>query len=74
MSQLKLHFQLPYYIDGDVKLTQSNAILRYISKKHGLGKICLSHELIKLSRILNCTYAQFTTISAVRESRANGFK
>lgn len=27
---------LPYYIDGDVKLTQSNAILRYIARKHNL--------------------------------------
>lgn len=28
--------QLPYYIDGDVKLTQSNAILRYVAGKHNL--------------------------------------
>ncbi|XP_078500907.1 glutathione S-transferase Mu 1-like isoform X2 [Lissotriton helveticus] len=27
---------LPYLIDGDVKLTQSNAILRYIGRKHDL--------------------------------------
>ncbi|XP_046646752.1 glutathione S-transferase Mu 3-like [Daphnia pulicaria] len=27
---------LPYYVDGDVKLTQSNAILRYIAGKHNL--------------------------------------
>jgi len=27
---------LPYYIDGDVKLTQSTAILRYLARKHGL--------------------------------------
>ncbi|XP_074652884.1 glutathione S-transferase Mu 3-like [Tubulanus polymorphus] len=27
---------LPYYIDGDVKITQSNAILRYIGRKHDL--------------------------------------
>ena len=27
---------LPYYIDGNVKLTQSNAILRYIARKHNL--------------------------------------
>ena len=27
---------LPYYIDGDTKLTQSNAILRHIGRKHGL--------------------------------------
>ncbi|CAG2183058.1 unnamed protein product, partial [Oppiella nova] len=28
---------LPYYIDGDVKLTQSLTIMRYLSKKHGLA-------------------------------------
>lgn len=28
--------QLPYLIDGDVKLTQSNAILRYIARKHNM--------------------------------------
>merc|ERR1711893_59720 len=27
---------LPYYIDGKIKLTQSNAILRYIARKNGL--------------------------------------
>ena len=27
---------LPYFIDGDVKLTQSNAILRYIARKNHL--------------------------------------
>ena len=30
---------LPYYVDGDLKITQSNAILRYIARKHDmLGK------------------------------------
>ncbi|NWI63509.1 GSTM2 transferase, partial [Todus mexicanus] len=29
--------QLPYIVDGPVKLTQSNAILRYIARKH---KMC----------------------------------
>lgn len=28
--------QLPYFIDGPVKLTQSNAILRYIAHKHNM--------------------------------------
>lgn len=32
-----LTFQLPYLIDGKTKLTQSNAILRYIARKH---KMC----------------------------------
>ncbi|GBN86627.1 Glutathione S-transferase class-mu isozyme 7, partial [Araneus ventricosus] len=27
---------LPYYIDGDIKLTQSLAITRYLGQKHGL--------------------------------------
>ncbi|KAK7079268.1 Glutathione S-transferase Mu 3 [Halocaridina rubra] len=27
---------LPYYVDGDVKITQSNAIMRYIARKHDL--------------------------------------
>ncbi|KAK3753995.1 hypothetical protein QZH41_009248 [Actinostola sp. cb2023] len=27
---------LPYYIDGDIKVTQSNAILRHIARKHDL--------------------------------------
>eukprot|EP00745_Piridium_sociabile_P045563 TRINITY_DN987_c0_g1_i2.p1 TRINITY_DN987_c0_g1~~TRINITY_DN987_c0_g1_i2.p1 ORF type:complete len:229 (-),score=64.49 TRINITY_DN987_c0_g1_i2:409-1095(-) len=27
---------LPYYIDGKIKITQSNAILRYIARKHNL--------------------------------------
>lgn len=27
---------LPYYIDGDIKVTQSNAIMRYIARKHDL--------------------------------------
>lgn len=27
---------LPYYIDGDVKITQSLAILKYLGRKHGL--------------------------------------
>ncbi|CAN7938585.1 unnamed protein product [Ixodes hexagonus] len=28
---------LPYYVDGDVKLTQSLAILKYLGRKHGLA-------------------------------------
>ncbi|KAI1306061.1 Glutathione S-transferase Mu 3 [Halotydeus destructor] len=30
---------LPYYIDGDVKLSQSIAILRYIARQHGLDGV-----------------------------------
>ncbi|VDL65089.1 unnamed protein product [Hymenolepis diminuta] len=29
---------LPYYIDGDFKLTQSSAILEYIADKHDMGR------------------------------------
>lgn len=35
---LSLDFpNLPYYVDGDLKLTQSNAILRYIARKHDMA-------------------------------------
>merc|ERR1719180_620902 len=27
---------LPYFVDGDIKLTQTNAIMRYIARKHDL--------------------------------------
>ena len=45
-------FQLPYYIDGSVTLTQSTTILRYLARKHGLGKYhktyfsCTLHILV----------------------------
>ena len=35
-NQTLLFFQLPYLIDGTYKLTQSNAILRYIARKHNM--------------------------------------
>jgi glutathione S-transferase len=31
-----LFLQLPYLIDGEHKITQSNAIMRYMGRKHGL--------------------------------------
>ena len=35
--ELGLDFpNLPYYIDGDVKVTESVAIMKYIARKHGL--------------------------------------
>ncbi|XP_071624578.1 uncharacterized protein [Heliangelus exortis] len=38
-EKLGLDFpNLPYLIDGPTKLTQSNAILRYIARKHGMGE------------------------------------
>ena len=36
-----LYFQLPYYIDEEFKIFQSNAILRYIGRKYDLGKSSL---------------------------------
>ncbi|XP_075469699.1 glutathione S-transferase Mu 4-like isoform X2 [Ascaphus truei] len=37
MQMLGLDFPyMPYLLDGDVKLSHSNAILRYIARKHGL--------------------------------------
>uniref|UniRef100_A0A8C6HK03 Glutathione S-transferase n=1 Tax=Mus spicilegus TaxID=10103 RepID=A0A8C6HK03_MUSSI len=33
-----LSIQLPYLIDGSHKITQSNAILRYLARKHHLGE------------------------------------
>ena len=29
-------FQLPYYIDGDLKITESAAILHHLARKYGL--------------------------------------
>jgi len=40
---------LPYYIDGEVKLTQTNAILRHISRKHGLDGKVLDTVLLALT-------------------------
>ena len=31
-----LSFQCPYYIDGNVKLSQSFAIMKYLGRKHDL--------------------------------------
>lgn len=33
---LSFSFQLPYLLDGQNKITQSNAILRYIARKHNM--------------------------------------
>ncbi|NXB67556.1 GSTM3 transferase, partial [Struthidea cinerea] len=39
-EKLGLDFpNLPYFIDGPTKLTQSNAILRYIARKHNMCEI-----------------------------------
>ncbi|KAL3197903.1 hypothetical protein MRX96_044629 [Rhipicephalus microplus] len=50
-TKLGLEFpNLPYYIDGDVKLTQSMAILRYLARKHGLeGKTEAEKQRVDVS-------------------------
>ncbi|CAE1296455.1 GST [Acanthosepion pharaonis] len=35
-KEMVLNSALPYLIDGDIKITQSNAILRHIARKHNL--------------------------------------
>ena len=45
---------LPYLIDGDIKLTQTLAIMNYIGRKHGLGGATpaemAEQEMVRLSR------------------------
>ncbi|GFU01737.1 glutathione S-transferase Mu 1 [Trichonephila clavipes] len=47
---LELDFpNLPYYIDGDMKLTQSVAILRYLARKYGMdGKNVEEKHIISM--------------------------
>ena len=40
-------FQLPYYIDGDVKITQTNAIFRYLGRKYDLCMYFLHSNIYK---------------------------
>ncbi|XP_062522402.1 glutathione S-transferase Mu 4-like [Corticium candelabrum] len=41
---------LPYLVDGDVKITQSNAILRYVGRKHDLcGKTANEQVRVDIS-------------------------
>ncbi|NWH70833.1 GSTM2 transferase, partial [Piaya cayana] len=52
-EKLGLDFpNLPYLIDGNTKLTQSNAILRYIARKH---KMCgeTEEEILRVDMLLN---------------------
>lgn len=39
-------FKIPYYIDDDIKITQSNSILRFIGDKHDVCKYLLLWPLI----------------------------
>ena len=37
--------QLPYYMDGDVKLSQTFAILKYLGRKHGLAPVTDAEQI-----------------------------
>ncbi|KAM7538954.1 hypothetical protein Aperf_G00000052731 [Anoplocephala perfoliata] len=39
---------LPYYIDGDYKLTQSSAIMEYIADTHNMVPTCKKHRAVLL--------------------------
>lgn len=43
---------LPYYIDGDTKITQSSAIIRYIARKHKLAG-STEEELVRIDVVEN---------------------
>lgn len=74
--QLNLDFpNLPYYIDGNVKLTQSTAILRYLARKHDLNgkteeeknRVELAEQQIidfRTSMIRTCYNPDFENIKA----------
>ena len=56
-NNLGLDFpNLPYYIDGDIKITQSSAILRYIARKHNLCGTT-DKEKVTVDMIENCIVA-----------------
>ncbi|VDL98025.1 unnamed protein product [Schistocephalus solidus] len=69
---------LPYLIDGDVKLSQSSVILRYLGEKHGLGgkdakeqaEIAMAEAAIKDLRI---AFSRIAYSPAFEEERL-GFK
>ncbi|KAK2722664.1 glutathione S-transferase Mu 5-like [Artemia franciscana] len=45
---------LPYYIDGDVKITQSNAILRFIARKYDPSLLgSNSEEMVRVDMLEN---------------------
>ena len=48
-------FQLPYYVDGDVKITQSNAILRHLARKYDMGMYVYNEQGIKLWMFVDIT-------------------
>ncbi|XP_028398305.1 glutathione S-transferase Mu 3-like [Dendronephthya gigantea] len=53
-NNLGLDFpNLPYYIDGDTKITQSSAIIRYIARKHNLLGTT-DEEKLKVDMIEHC--------------------
>ena len=56
---------LPYYIDGDVKLTESKSIMKYIAKKNNpklLGRDAVEIALADMvSRVHDTMHQQFST-------------
>ncbi|KAK2106860.1 hypothetical protein P7K49_016374 [Saguinus oedipus] len=54
--------QLPYLIDGAHKITQSNAILRYIARKHNL---CDPHIL----DIIQITFVDFIAYDVLERNQ-----
>ena len=44
---------LPYYLDGDVKISESHTILRYIAQKHNpemLGTLIPNYDINHLNK------------------------
>ena len=62
---------MPYYIDGDVKLTQSLAISRYLARKYGLDGTNEQEKTI-IPMLEQQVWDWNTTINLVSVSRVPG--
>ena len=76
-SSLGLDFpNLPYWIDGDFKLTQSLTILRHLARKHGLAskdeQTLARQELIE-QQLLDVRKAFFTLIGQEYEDKKEDY-
>ncbi|KAJ3266055.1 Glutathione S-transferase Mu 4 [Chytriomyces hyalinus] len=75
---------LPYFIDGSVKLTQSNAIIRYIAEKNGLAGSTpeeramidmIANEVIDVrSRFTRLCYMKASDFEAFRQGHVTYFR
>ena len=54
-------FQLPYYIDGNIKLSESGAIFRHLARKHGLEGTS-EEEKCRIDVAENVLYDQFFSL------------